>query len=343
MTDKPAESELDGLVPSDDTQQTQEPYFAVKDQEYVTKLRTLLKKLRRYRWLYFHSSDYYERIDDYFVYYPTILFGMIISALSLITASSDNSAENYLSYTVAVLGIIISGMREIQTHKQFNTKKIKFETAGIECHILIAKVNHEIEFPDEDPYQFVSEIENHMIKIITDLYFKPPNHLVLRYNTSESDDTSSDDIEIGPKHTAKKAKAAHKTKFNRTFFDYDIEDALAEERKSVQKQKKLLKSQIMHQSQTLSVPSGETTVRSRRHSGHQGIGNRCISDNVKSPLNSFINLKSDTNTYYRNVKQNKKENIEMDVTKNSQPETIIKIEDEQDSDSEFSVGSNLSQ
>lgn len=340
MTDKPAESDIDGLIPSDNVKGTNESYFAVKDENYITKLKTLLKKLRRYRWLYFHSSDYYERIDDYFIYYPTIFFGIIISALSLITASSDSPGENYLSYTVAVLGIIVGASREIQTHKQFNTKKIKFETAGIECHILIAKVNHEIEFPDEDPYQFVSDIENHMIKIITDLYYKPPNHLVLRYNTAESDDTSSDDIDIGAKHMVKKKE--HKNRFNRNFFDYDIEDALVEERKSVQKQKKLLKSRVMHPSHTLAPPTSESTVKNRRHSGHIGIGNRCVGETIKSPLNSFINLNSDTGAYYRTMNKNN-ENIEMTMTKQSQPETIIKIEDEHDSDSQFSVESNLSQ
>jgi hypothetical protein len=309
--------------------------------EYIRKLKTLLKKLRRYRWLYFNSSDYYENIDDYCIYYPTILFGMIISALSLITASSDNKYNNILSYTSAILAIIIAGLREIQTKKQFNAKLIKFETAGIECHILIARVNHETQFPDEEPYKFVSEIENQMIKIITDLYFKPPSHLVLRYNTSESDDTASDDIVIGSKNIKKETKS----RFNSDYYDYDIEDKIDSE-KIYSTQKNLIK--IQHDP-TSNLNSNQTD-RKYRGSSHN-IGTRCVKPRSGlNPPNNYINLHSNSESYYRTINDNENQqpdNIQMDIMKTDNPDTIIEVDlrnndiDNIDNKSQISVESTI--
>jgi hypothetical protein len=365
-TDKMDEREIDGIMPVESPtaptkteSEVSEQYFVAEDENYINKLKTLLKKLRRYRWLYFHSSDYYERIDDNFIYYPTIIFSMIISALALVTASSDVSEENYLSYTVAVLGIIIAGLREIQTKKQFSTKKIKFESAGVECHILVAKVNHEIEFPDENPYKFVSDIENQMIKIITDLYFKPPNHLVLRYNTTESDDTSSDNIEITPTHTKKKD---HKTRYNKNFYDYDLEDSLEAEKTSVRKRKNKLKREIiastrpqMDSVEHLVTKMPQTSKYKHNHS--TPIGAKCVGGPTSTPVNSFINLRSNNESYYRSIKgqETKKhvkmtkyipETIKMEVIKSDKPSIDIESVDTgylDDDKSQISIESNLSQ
>lgn len=353
MTDTLEEDkEIDGLMPVESPtppkstveEPVDGPYFVAEDKEYINKLKTLLKKLRRYRWLYFHSSDYYERIDDNFIYYPTVIFGMVISALSLVAASSDVNDEHFLSYTVAILGIIIAGLREIQTKKQFNTKKIKFESAGVECHILIAKVNHEIEFPDENPYKFVSDVENQMIKIITDLYFKPPNHLVLRYNTTESDDTSSDDIEITPTIVKKKE---HKTRYNRNFYDYDLEDSFEAEKSSMLKKKKMLKKQVM----TNDISHVEQLITQPPRTQHQyrsPIGSKCIGGPSSTPVNSFINLKSSNDPYGTQRRPSKyvPETIQMVVKKKNNPDIDVDSVDVtglEDDTSQISIESTISQ
>ncbi len=198
--------------------------FLESQAEYIENLNILLKKLRRYRWIYYQSSDYYTNLNNKVCYYPSIVLSFLITVLSLFRANDRiELATEIISYVVGVLGVTIGVLTSVQSKFQFETKIAKFNYAGLEYNRLINKLSMEIRFPNEQPQQFISDIESEINKINDDLEYRPPLHLIFKYNglhTGDLDDTSSEDgnelkkcydidIEYDINNARKKRKAHH--------------------------------------------------------------------------------------------------------------------------------------
>ena len=231
---------LEGRYPNPDEPEDNQDgqpfeYFEIKDQTYINNLKILQTKLQRYRWIYYQSTDHYGHKSDKYIYYPTLVFTTIISILSLIAAASSNAnrdvelMKTVFNYIIATLSILIATLQKIQTKKLFDVKHVKFETAGHEIDKLVSRVSHEIKFPDDDPYQFVSSVEDHFIKIKNDLVFKPPTYITNSYTKMKLEnpnDISSEEIQIKTKTLGEKVPLISAMQQKIGCYDYDIEDEM---------------------------------------------------------------------------------------------------------------------
>lgn len=183
------------MNPTTDGDHSPEPFLEL-DKEYLDNLNILLKKLRRYRWIYYQSADYYSSLYNK-TYFPNIVMTCIITILSLFKANDETqTSTEVISYIISVLGVIIGVLSTIQSKFQFETKVSKFGYAGMQYNRLINKVSMEIKFPNESPQKFIGDIETSINSINDDLEYRPPLHLVFKYNGLHSgamDDTSSED------------------------------------------------------------------------------------------------------------------------------------------------------
>ncbi len=124
-----------------------EETFPEPNEEYIENLNILLKKLRRYRWIYYQSSDYYTNLNNKVCYYPGIVISFLITVLSLFRANDRiELATEILSYIVGVLGVTVGVLTSIQSKFQFETKIAKFNYAGLEYNRLINRLSMEIRF-----------------------------------------------------------------------------------------------------------------------------------------------------------------------------------------------------
>lgn len=206
-------------------------YFEIKDPIYIKNLQISLKKLRRYRWLYRQSKEHYKRMNDRVIYYPTFIFGILISILSLFAGASVNNnnikVTAGLNYTIAILGLFINGLHRLQTKEEYEAKRIKFGEAGHTCDLLIVKISNEIKFPNDVPEKFVLDVENEIMKMKDRLYYEPPSYLVLEYVKAEAEnpsEISSEDLKLMSTPNNKTNSKQFKHKLKKDCYDYDIID-----------------------------------------------------------------------------------------------------------------------
>jgi hypothetical protein len=214
-------------------------YFEIKDPVYINNLRKKLHKLRRYRWIYHRSAEYYEYIYDYYCFYPQLILGIIVAILSMLAASYQTNSEvkNILNYIVAGIGFISTGIQTLLVRKNFNEKYVKFSTAAKELDKLIIRVSNEVSFNDEDPNIFVKFIENALEKIKGDLDLNAPLKISMEYDKIQnSSDTDSEDETFN----GSIAKYKNVAKSKRTCYDYDIEDDLKAQREYEKTQNALI-------------------------------------------------------------------------------------------------------
>jgi hypothetical protein len=223
-------------------------YFEIKDPTYINNLKVILKKLRRYRWLYHESSNFYKYKNDIIIYYPTFVCGILISILSLFAGASvnqnDSSVTATLNYIVAILGLIINSLHRLQTKEEYETKRIRFSEASHTCDILIVKVSSEIKFPNDNPEQFILDMDDQIVKMKERLIYEPSTKLVVEYVKAEAEnpsEISSEDLKLAS--TPRKLdtnNASIKSSFKKDCYDYDVIDEMRVEKEREIKQKNIL-------------------------------------------------------------------------------------------------------
>lgn len=200
-------------------------YF--NDLNYMNSLNILLIKLRRYRWIYYKSSEHYENEFNKYAYYPLLICGLMISVLSVTVANIDDYGvtRSIITYTIAILGFVINTLQRNQTKQQYELKKVRFDIAGKECAKLINKISHEIKSPDDDRKAFLQLTETTMEKIIDELPFRIPTFIEQQYHKLEAEspsDISSEDMFL-KNDSNKKNVIASRSQMTKNCYDYDIE------------------------------------------------------------------------------------------------------------------------
>lgn len=305
---------LDGRLPSDnhigDSDDVQ--YFEIKDPIYIKNLDTILNKLRRYRWLYYQSSNYYNKIYDRAIYYPILFLSTTITVLSLFTAANNDKESTHqtvFGYISAGAGILIGVIQKINTKHKFDTNNIKFEQAGKECDKLITRVSSEIKFPDENPTEFVNAIENQILKIKDDLGSPIPDHLVTEYrilSIKNYSDISSEDI---------KFRGATKIKLNsfkRDCYDFDIADDIKQHKQESKAQKEMISKSQLSTTDSYVHQKRIPVTHNKSHQLKKGLYPNYTSSSKQSPNG------------HQYVVQNKpKGDIVIDITKTeTEPKTL---------------------
>jgi hypothetical protein len=321
-------------------------YFEIKDPIYIDNLKKKLHKLRRYRWIYHRSSENYEYIYDYYIFYPQLILGIIVAILSMLAASNqtNNGTKNVLNYIIAGIGFITTAIQTLLVKKRFNEKYVKFSTAAKELDKLIIRVSNEVSFNDEDPIVFVKFIESALKKIKADLDLNPPMRISMEYDRiarqNPSDIASENETLPGP-HTKKKRLAISK----KTCYDYDIEDDL-----KAQKQYEETQNTVM------SNPS--TYIRTFvPNTNINNVNNKFSQQNIYKPESVPSNLRQKTYVYttphiFNQAEQFNPENITIqsehtnDKEFNDQVKIDLHLNNEDDEDDEdtlnFENKSNLS-
>ena len=330
------EMEIEKIPPTQDRIE----YFEIKDQRYIDELKVTLSKLRRYRWLYRRSSEYYDKVNDIYCYYPILIISALVAIGSFVTANiinKNNHAAEAITYVVGILGILSGIIQKYQTKQDYPTKKIKFETGAGEIDILVTRVSGEIRFPNENPHEFVVEIENEMIKIKNDLTYQIPLHIIAEYNKLRHEnpsEISSEDGRIPPMNPNKK-NIISKNNFKLNCYDIDIEDDIKAQKTYEEKQKKVTDGTYQHNGailQQYQVQSNGTPKRTvhrdflRRSSITPRYGSFSLTnDNLKQPRNSIIypvnnnkldSIPEDSNDDFNNFHPNVPDDTE-DITINS--------------------------
>jgi hypothetical protein len=244
-------------------------YFEIKDQRYIDELKVLLSKLRRYRWLYRRSSEYFDRVNDIYCYYPILVISALVAIGSFVTANiikeSTKTAEA-ITYVVGILGILSGIIQKYQTKQDYPTKKIKFETAAGEVDILVTRVSGEIKFPNENPQDFVVEIENEIIKIKNDLKYQIPLHIISEYNKLRQEHPSeiSSEHDRIPPMNPNDPPIPSKTNFKLNCYDIDIEDDIKAQQTYENKQKQIMQGSYSNNGTVIQPYQVQSSTTSRR-------------------------------------------------------------------------------
>lgn len=223
-------SSLDGINPDLETSTDSDiPVSRHGCSNYQTNLMILLRKLRRYRWYYRQSIDYYGRYHNW-IWYPTLIISAIITICGIVVGIADNDGfvSKVTNWITAFLGILIGILQKILSKNKPDVKEVKFEVAAHEIDKLIARVDFEYRFPNEEQQAFILTVEDQLLSIKDDLKYQPPEDVIIRYRKLEIEhpgDISSDEIKVSL-HGGKQ-KQYLKGKYQRFQYDYDIADELS--------------------------------------------------------------------------------------------------------------------
>ncbi len=156
----------------------------------------LLDQLRKNKYIYSKSSEYYRHMNLRMVI-PCLLLSSLSSILSFVSTSSSisTSAKDYFALGVGVIASIATLIQSINSNVGFATKNELFEKCADEYSKLIIKVEFEMLAPNEKYQEFVNSIEDQMNKIEQSCKYFPPQFIIDQYikNKEKLDEVDDDD------------------------------------------------------------------------------------------------------------------------------------------------------
>ena len=289
MTDTPPDTDIKLTITKDTSQDDIEPIkedidirFSDGD-TYISNMEIVLRKLRKLRWAYRECAEYYEKVNDNRIYYPSLIISFIIALSPIVNSAGNNNVEigKWVGYTVAFLGAVNGVLQKYSSKKQYELKAIKFETAAHECDKLITRVSNEIKFPSEEPNLFALNMEDYILKMKDDLKFQVPNFILAKYRMLELEhpgDISSEEIKIGL--SSPKKKQILQSRFEKDKYDFEVEDDIKDiNRKSKQKITQMSQSNISYNdsnsyygSPSLQRPIYPSQLRRQKNTSNSGVG-----------------------------------------------------------------------
>lgn len=158
----------------------------------------LLEQLRKNKYIYSESSEYYRRMNLYMII-PCLFFSSISSILSFVSSSSTftENQKTYFALSVGVIAIISTLLQSINSTIGFSVKNELFEKSADEYAKLIIKVEFEMLAPNEHYQEFINLIEEQMNKIQQSCKYFPPQFILDNYiNNKKKLDEEEDETEL---------------------------------------------------------------------------------------------------------------------------------------------------
>jgi hypothetical protein len=142
----------------------------------------LLQQLRKNKYIYSKSSEYYRILNLKFVI-PCLFLSSSASILSFISSSDtiNDDYKNYYSLGVGIIASISTLIQTINSNIGFSTKHEIFQKCADEYAKLIIKVKFEMLAPNENNQEFINKIEEDMNKIQQSCKYYPPQFIIDDY------------------------------------------------------------------------------------------------------------------------------------------------------------------
>ena len=128
-------------------------------------LGDIMLKLKRDRFIYRKSSEYYKKLNRY-ITIPAIVLTGSCSIASFFSSSDliDPSLRNKFSLSIGMLTSITTILQSISNSCNFYVKKTQFEEISVKIDLLIDKVYFEMKHKDEKDFILIVEEELKEIK-----------------------------------------------------------------------------------------------------------------------------------------------------------------------------------
>lgn len=163
-----------------------------------SKLKLLLSRLKKERYLHQKASSYYDKLQFRFTI-PSILITALSGIASFLGTSTlvSNDTQNILNISVGVFTSLSSLMQSISASCGYDAKKEDFKKAANEYNNLINKVKFEMDNPNENLDDFFNNIESEIEDIQKKCGKLPPLWIYQewtkdKHNFINQDDNSTD-------------------------------------------------------------------------------------------------------------------------------------------------------